>query len=207
MNSEFFKVPATKLRKRPTFRYASTGFLKKWLLRKEPRNCLLMTCHYPDLGSVYDWSCCEGNLVSQSEALPRFGKCHVISVEFLQSLLRRYFAGKPLVMSWNLGYFLTYASLNPSRFLVKWLLKSPMSKCISFPPTSKTPANQEKVFKWFLGRFIWWHHRLSSSFIVLKTIVMVSVHSWLLLDKTLIFFQTAFQVPLKVLISLRRRKA
>ena len=22
----------------------------------------MMTCHYPDMGNAFDWSCCEGNL-------------------------------------------------------------------------------------------------------------------------------------------------
>ena len=35
----------------------------KWPLRNERRNSILMTCHYPDLGSASDWSCREGNLL------------------------------------------------------------------------------------------------------------------------------------------------
>ena len=42
----------------------------------------------------------------QSEALPRSGKWHVISMEFLRSFLRRHFAGKPVVASRNVGCFL-----------------------------------------------------------------------------------------------------
>ena len=69
-----------------------------------------------------------------------------------------------------------YPDLDSVTSSVWHFLKSLISKCFSFPPTSKTPANQEKVLKWLLGGFISWHHCLSSSFIVLKTIVMVSVH-------------------------------
>ena len=59
------------LRKEPTFRHINTGFPAKWRLRNERRNSILMTCHYPDLGSASDWLeiCCI-----QSEALPRSGK-------------------------------------------------------------------------------------------------------------------------------------
>ena len=43
------------LRRQPTFGNAATGFPAKWCLRKECRNSILMTCHYPDLGSASDW--------------------------------------------------------------------------------------------------------------------------------------------------------
>ena len=36
---------------------ATTGFSLKWHLRNERRNSILMTCHYPHLGSASDWSC------------------------------------------------------------------------------------------------------------------------------------------------------
>ena len=35
---------------------------KRRLRRNERRNSILMTCHYPDLGSASDWSCSEGKL-------------------------------------------------------------------------------------------------------------------------------------------------
>ena len=43
------------LRKQPTFREATTGFLPKWHLRDERRNSAMMTCHYPRLGIAFDW--------------------------------------------------------------------------------------------------------------------------------------------------------
>ena len=43
------------LRKQPTFGDATTGFPAKWRLRNERRNSILMTRHYPDLGSASDW--------------------------------------------------------------------------------------------------------------------------------------------------------
>ena len=49
--------------KQPTFWAASTGFPAKWRLRNERRNSILMTCHYPDLGRVSDWSWRVGNLL------------------------------------------------------------------------------------------------------------------------------------------------
>ena len=47
-----------RLRKQSTFRDAKTGFSgfpTKWRLRIEPRNSILMTHHYPDLGGANDW--------------------------------------------------------------------------------------------------------------------------------------------------------
>ena len=38
-------------------------FPAKWHLRNECRNSILMTRHYPDLGSASDWSCRVGNLI------------------------------------------------------------------------------------------------------------------------------------------------
>ena len=43
------------LRNQPTFRNATSAFPAKWCLRNECRNSILMTCHYPDLGSASDW--------------------------------------------------------------------------------------------------------------------------------------------------------
>ena len=43
-------------RKPPTFRDTTTGFPAKWRLRNERRYFILMTRHYPDLGSASDWS-------------------------------------------------------------------------------------------------------------------------------------------------------
>ena len=42
-------------RKQPTFGEATTGFPAKWRLRKKRRNSILMTRHYQNLGSAYDY--------------------------------------------------------------------------------------------------------------------------------------------------------
>ena len=49
------KCEIVTLRKKPTFRDATTCFPAKWRLRNERRNSILMTRHYPDLGSASDW--------------------------------------------------------------------------------------------------------------------------------------------------------
>ena len=43
---------------------------------------------------------------NQLEALPRSGSWHVISIEFLRSFLKHHLAGKPVVVSPNVGCFL-----------------------------------------------------------------------------------------------------
>ena len=58
----FLLCLAFSLRKQPTFGDATTGFPAKWRLRNERRMPILMTRHYPDLGSASDWSCRVGNL-------------------------------------------------------------------------------------------------------------------------------------------------
>ena len=52
-NGKQFKL--NSLRKQPTFGDATTGLPAKWRLRNERRNSILMTRHYPDLGSASDW--------------------------------------------------------------------------------------------------------------------------------------------------------
>ena len=44
------------MRKQPTFGDVTTGFPAKWRLRNGGRNSILITRHYPDLGSASDWS-------------------------------------------------------------------------------------------------------------------------------------------------------
>ena len=43
------------LSKKTTFRDATNAFPTNWRLRNEHRNTILMTPHYPDLGSASDW--------------------------------------------------------------------------------------------------------------------------------------------------------
>ena len=81
-NSDFLLWPGTKginlnrtcdklqdlksfysVRKQAAFGDATTGFPVKWCLRNERRNSILMTLHYPDLGSASDWSCRLWNLL------------------------------------------------------------------------------------------------------------------------------------------------
>ena len=56
----------------------------KWRLRNKHRNSILLTRHYPGLGSACDWS---KEIFSQSEAQPWSWKWRVMSMEFLHSFL------------------------------------------------------------------------------------------------------------------------
>ena len=51
------------LRKQPTFRDATTGFLTKWCLRNKCKNSILMMHHHPDKRSASDWLSQEENLL------------------------------------------------------------------------------------------------------------------------------------------------
>ena len=51
----YYNLKYPSLRKQTTFCNATNGFSAKWRLRNERRNSILMTCHYPDLGSASDW--------------------------------------------------------------------------------------------------------------------------------------------------------
>ena len=53
--SEFKLWNITRLRKQLTFCDATTDLQAKRRLRNEHRNSILMTRHYPDLGSAFDW--------------------------------------------------------------------------------------------------------------------------------------------------------
>ena len=68
-NGKQFKL--NSLRKQPTFGDATTGLPAKWRLRNERRNSILMTRHYPDLGSASDWSCRVGNLIQPIRSATR----------------------------------------------------------------------------------------------------------------------------------------
>ena len=59
-------IKSASLRKRLTFRDATTGYPAKWHLRKE----LINSVFYPDLGGASD---CMKRIFNQSEALPRSG--------------------------------------------------------------------------------------------------------------------------------------
>ena len=50
------------LRMQPSFRDPTTGFPAKLSLKNDCRDSILMTYHYPDLGSASDWSCRKENL-------------------------------------------------------------------------------------------------------------------------------------------------
>ena len=105
LNFWFFSI-YDSMRKQPTFGDATTGFPTKWCLRNKRRNSILMTRHYPVLGSASDWSCCMGNLIQPTRSTTQIWVVRVIGMEFLCLFLRRHFVGKPVVALPNAGYFL-----------------------------------------------------------------------------------------------------
>ena len=111
------------LRKRPTVCDSTTGLDEKWRVWNKHRNSILMTRHYPELGSASDWLYRKGNLLQPISTLPRAEKGHVISIKFLQSFfsIRRHFTRKPLVASRNVGCFLRLRQLH-----MRWITFSPV---------------------------------------------------------------------------------
>ena len=65
-------------------------------LRNEDRNSLLMTCHYPDLGSASDWLCSEENLLQPIRSINQIWivTWRLISKEFLWYFPGRHFTGR-----------------------------------------------------------------------------------------------------------------
>ena len=94
------------LRKQLTFGDATTGFPAKWRLRNKRRNSILMTRHYPDLGSASDWLCCVGNLIQpiRSTTQIRVVSRHQYGISAL--VCQTSFGGKTVVASPSFGFFL-----------------------------------------------------------------------------------------------------
>ena len=96
------------MRKLPIFREATTSFPAKYRLRNEHRNFILMTCHYPNLGSA---SAMMKKIPFAVRPIRGTTQIWLVTrhhgMEFLRPfLLRRHFAGKPVVALPNIGCFL-----------------------------------------------------------------------------------------------------
>ena len=63
ISEDYLRTLFISLRKQTTFREVTNGFPAKWRLRNERGNSILMTRHYPDLGSASDYSCRSWNLL------------------------------------------------------------------------------------------------------------------------------------------------
>ena len=96
-------------RKQPTFGDATTGFPAKWHLRNERRNSILMTPHYPDLCSAFDWSCRVGNLIQPIRSTTQIWVMRRHQYWFSALISQTSFGSlqpKPVVASPNVGCFL-----------------------------------------------------------------------------------------------------
>ena len=104
-------------RKQTTFHGATTSFhVKLWCLRNKCRNSILMMHHYQDLGSASDWSCYMGNLLQPITSTTQIWVVthHQYGISALVLILRRHFAGKPLVASRNVVCFLRLIMGSPT---------------------------------------------------------------------------------------------
>ena len=75
------------LRKQTTFCDATNGFPANWCLRKECRTSILMTRHYPDLGSASIWLCRLWNLLQPIRSTTQIWivTCHQYGISVLVS--------------------------------------------------------------------------------------------------------------------------
>ena len=89
------------LRKQPTCRDVTTGFPTKWRLRNERGDSILMTRHYPDLGSTSDWL---SHISHAARSIRRTTQIwvvnivHVASISYWSSVYSPYLAA-------NFGFF------------------------------------------------------------------------------------------------------
>ena len=80
----------------------TNDFPAKWNLSSDCGNSILMTCHYPDLGSASEWSSCERNLprpITDTQIWVVIGHQYGISAV----VARCHFAGKPVMAMRNVG--------------------------------------------------------------------------------------------------------
>ena len=75
------------MRKQPTFRNGTNDFPAKWRVRNERRNSILLTRHYPHLGSPFDLI--NWKFASTNQQQYQIRVVHVISMEFLRSFLEK----------------------------------------------------------------------------------------------------------------------
>ena len=103
---------------------ATTGFPAKWRLRNERRNSILMTRHYPDLGSASDWL----NQISHAARPIRSTTQiwvvtrHQYGISALVS--QTSFSGKPVVASLNVDCFRRLLSRLPESLLAGYVKSS-----------------------------------------------------------------------------------
>ena len=96
------------LRTQSTFGDATTGFPAKWSLRNERRHSILMTRHYPDLGSASDWlnQIFHAARTIRSTTQITVGDASSLWNFYARFSIRLHLAEKPVVASPNDGCFL-----------------------------------------------------------------------------------------------------
>ena len=132
-------------------------------LRNKCRNSILMTQHYPDLGSASNW---RKQIFNQSKNYPDLGRD---SMEFLYSVLRRHFAGKPVVALQNVGCYIMNIMNASSNSNSTWLYIAISRKVVRKSASDNPKRLSSLAFKeiWKNGRFpLQWsylmidHHQL-----------------------------------------------
>ena len=115
-------------------------------LRNKGRNSILMTQHYPDLGSAFNYWMKQ--IINQSENYPDLGRD---STEFLCSILRRHVEGKPVVALQNVGCYImnimNASSNSNTGLLIFRVVTEPWNsgKSEKFTKTHKIPRNSVEI--------------------------------------------------------------
>ena len=84
------------------------------------RNSMLMTCHWPDLGRVSDWTCCAGNLLQPIRNTTQIWVVtrHQYGISALVS--KTSFTEKPVVASPNISCFLRLVLFTTPKIAHVW---------------------------------------------------------------------------------------
>ena len=107
-----------RVRKQLTFDQATTGFPAKWHLGNEDKNSIVVTFHYPDLGTRSDWlKVCFNQSKSTTQIWVL--TCHQYGISAL--ILQTSFGDETsdLVASWNVPHLLRLISNYSTLFFWK----------------------------------------------------------------------------------------
>ena len=110
---------------------------------------ILMTCHYPHLGSASDWSCREGNFLQPNRSTAQIWIVtrHQYGISALNP--QTLFAGEPVVALRNVGRFLRLVKASSPHAIT--LLVQLVS---SFPQGAAVTFRERSVS--FLSILWWW---------------------------------------------------
>jgi len=102
------------MRNKPRIRDTTTDFPAKWRLRNRRRNCILMMCLYPDLGSASYWLKQNSSPCTTNHSTNQIWVVTSHRYRISAAVSQTSFRGEPVVASRNVGCSIklkTYAKL------------------------------------------------------------------------------------------------